>query len=284
MSVSNPIEKPLEDCLQQLTTLNGVLHVIKSQGDMALARLKSYDSSRVQQRLLYASRLLLEDIGSIPDDLWRQFSSTGHDFVVRGEDVEQAFADILERMNLYIVSQAYETYETFLFDSVAYLHYSEPATRTDKKRLEKWDKKNSHPSSLEDWQNYARGTYRGKNNRELLCWIRCLASQVADIEKQNTLRMNLHDWFEAASEVRHAATHSSGLIKTENVGRLSRDAQAVLRNQFPGIDTADGYHLHLDTKSAREALQVFHNYAYAIHKSLSLKHGYVPAYASEISQ
>ena len=283
--MDNPIEKPLHDYFQRLTTLNGILYVIKSQSEIALSRLKRHESDAAQSLpIWYGSRVLLEDIGDIPSDLWRRFRPTKDVFVIHHEDAEEAFADILEHINLFIVSQAYEAYETFLFDSVAYLHYSEPATRTDKKRLEKWDKKNSHPSSLEDWRNYARGTYRGKNNRELLCWIRRLAPQVEKVETGNTLGMNLQDWFEAVSEVRHAVTHSNGLIKTENVGRLSSDAQAVLRNQFSGIDTADGYHLHLDTKSAREALQVFHNYAYAIHKSLSLKHGHVPAYASEISQ
>ena len=280
MNVSNPIEKPLDDCLQRLTTLNGVLHVIKSQGNITLARLKNHGSNNT---LLYASKLLLEDIGTIPDDLWRQFSSTGHDFVVRGEDVERTFADILEHINLFIVSQAYEAYETFLLDSVAYLHYSQPTT-VDKKKLEKWDEKHNHPSTLEDWHRYSRDTYRGKNNRGLLSWIRQLAPQVEKVETRNTLGMDLKEWFAAASEVRHAATHSNGFIKGENVDRLSCVGQAVLRKQFPGIDTADGYHLHLDTKSAREALEVFHNYAYAIHKSLSLGHGLVPAYASEISQ
>jgi len=281
MNVSNPIEKPLDDCLPRLTTLNGVLHVIKSQGNITLARLKNRGSNST---LLYASKLLLEDIGSIPDDLWRQFSSTGHDSVVRGEDVERTFADILEHINLFIVSQAYEAYETFLLDSVAYLHYSQPAT-ADKQKLEKWAHKgNNDPSTLEDWSHYVRHTYRGKNNRELLSWIRQLALQVEKVETWNTLGMDLKEWFAAASEVRHAATHSNGLIKRENVDRLSCVGQAVLRKQFPGIDTADGYHLDLDTKSAREALQVFHNYAYAIHKSLSLGHSLVPVYASEISQ
>lgn len=282
--MNNPIEKPLHDYFQRLTTLNGVLNVIKSQSEIALSRLKRHKSDAAQTLpIWYGSRVLLEDIGDIPSDLWRQFRPTEYAFVIYHEDAEEAFAEILERIDLFIVSQAYEAYETFLFDSVAYLHYSEPST-ADKKKLEKWDKKNSHPCSLEDWRNHTRGTYRGKNNRELLCWIRHLAPQVEKVETGNTLGMDLKEWFAAASEVRHAATHSNGLIKTESVGRLSNDAQAVLRDQFPGIDTADGYHLHLDTKSARETLQVFHNYAYAIHKSLSLKYGHVPAYASEISQ
>lgn len=282
--MSNPIEKPLQNYFQRLTTLNGVLHVIKSQSEIALSRLKRHESDAAQALpIWYGSRVLLEDIGDIPSDLWRRFRPTDHSFVIHPEDAEEAFADILERINLFIVSQAYEACETFLFDSVAYLHHSQPAT-VDENKLEKWDKKNSHPSTLEDWRRYVRATYRGKNNRKLLCWIRHLAHKVAEIEKQNTLRMNLKDWFTAASEVRHAATHSTGLIKTERFRLLSKQEQAVLRSCFPGVDDPDGYDLHLNTKSVGRALIVFHNYAYAIHKGLCIKYGYIPAYAAEISQ
>jgi len=282
--MSNPIEKPLQNCFERLNTLNGALHMIKSQSDIALSRLKSHVSDKAQERLLYGSRLLLEDIGNIPSDLWRQFHPTNYVFVVRGKDLEQAFADIIEHMNLLIVSQGYETFETFLFDSVAYLHYAQPATANSKK-LEKWvNKGNSYPSTLEDWSQYVRAKYRGKNDRDLLSWIRRLASHVSEVEKQNTLRMDLREWFAAVSEVRHAATHSKGLIKREKGNSLSTVGQAILRSQFPGMESTNGYDLHLDTKSSGRALEVFQDYAYAIHKSLSIEYDQVPAYTSKISQ
>jgi len=287
--MSNPIEKPLQNYFQRLTTLNGVLHVIKSQSEIALSRLKRHESDAAQALpIWYGSRVLLEDIGDIPSDLWRRFRPTEHVFVIHHEDAEEAFADILERINLFIVSQAYEAYETFLFDSVAYLHHSQPAT-ADKRKLKEWaNKGNGYPSTVEDWCRYVRGrdTYRGKNNSKLLRWIRNLAPQVEKVEneKQNTLRVNLQDWFAAATEGRHAATHSNGLVKTERVRLLSRQKQAVLRSYFAGVNSPDGYVLHLDTESAGRALQVFHSYAYAIHKSLSIEHDQVPAYASDISQ
>lgn len=285
--MSNPIEKPLQNYFQRLTALNGVLHVIKSQSEIALSRLKPHESDAPQALpMWYGSRLLLEDIGDIPHDLWRQFRPTEHVFVIHHGDAEEAFADILESINLFIVSQAYEAYETFLFDSVTYLHHSLLAP-ADKEKLKKWaNKRNGYPSTVEDWHRYVRDTYRGKSNSKLFRWIRHLAPQVEEVEdeKQNTLRVNLQDWFAAAAEVRHAATHSNGLVKTEQVRDLSSRKQAVLRISFPGVDGPDGYVLHLDTESAGRALQVFHSYAYAIHKSLSIKYDQVPAYTSEISQ
>lgn len=282
--MSNPVEEPLDGFFNRITALDGVLNVIKSQSSIALSTLKRHESNNPQTlpKIWLGCRVLLEDIGDIPDDRWRRFHPTDHVFVIRSEDAEQAYADILERINLFVVSQAYEAYETFLLDSVAYLHCAAPAT-VDKRKQKKWGEKHGPLSTKEQYRQYVRGTYRGKNNSKLLSWIRKLASQVEGVEKHNTLTMDLQDWFAATSEVRHAATHSYGVVKAERMRHLSEQQKAILRSRFPGVDGPDGYVLHLDTKSAERALGTFHNYAYAIHKSLSIEYGFPPAYATKIS-
>lgn len=281
--MNNLLEEPLDVFFDRITALNGVLHVITSQSSIALSSLKRHESDNPQTLpdILHGCRILLEDIGNFPDDRWRQFHTTNYVFVIRSEGAQQAYADILERINLFIVSQAYEAYETFLLDSVAYLHWTVPAT-VDERKQKKWGKKNGPLSTKEQYRQYVRDTYRGKNNSKLLSWIRELASQVEEVEKHNTLTMDLRDWFAAASEVRHAATHSYGVVKTERMRNLSRQENAILRSFFPGVDEPGGYVLHLDTKSAERALKTFHNYAYAIHKSLSIEYGFSPAYATEV--
>ena len=91
---------------------------------------------------------------------------------------------------MLVVSQAYEAYETFLLDSVACLHHAKPDT-VHKKEQEKWSKKCGPLSTKEQYRRYVRYTYRGKNNSDLLSWIRELAPQVEKIERHNTLTMNL---------------------------------------------------------------------------------------------
>jgi hypothetical protein len=280
--MGNPLQTPLDVLFGRITALNGALRVIEAQSRIALDTLKRHKSSDATALpdIWHGSRVLLEDIGDFPDDGWRRFKATAHAFVVRTEDAETAAGEILELIALFAVAQAYEAFETFLFDSVACLHCAKPST-ADKRKQAEWAKKCGSPSTREQYRQYARDSYRGRNNAEVLSLIRSLARQVRQVEERNTLATDLRDWLEVASEVRHAATHSSGVLGKERRRRLSRQQEGVLRDWFPGEDRPDGYVLHLDTKSTERALMTFHNYAYAVHKSLSIEHGFRPAYTDE---
>lgn len=281
--MTNPIAQPLESFFARITLLNGTLQVVESQSSTTLSLLREYESDPTSQPppFLYGSRVLLEDIGVIPGDRWRRSKPTEHRFLVKSEDVETEFQRVSETVNLLLVAQGYEAFETFMLDSVAYLHCAVRGS-ADPEKLRKWEGKYSPAVSLEDWQAYARWGYRGRNNGPLLDWIATLAPDVEVIEESNTLQMPLRRWFAAATEVRHAAIHSSGLVKADTLADLDPLVRNLLMVAFPGVSTSGGYVLHLSKDSVRHALEAFHNYGYAIHKGLSVKNGFQPAYSTVV--
>jgi hypothetical protein len=276
----NPIEAPLRSLFERLTLLNGFLHVLDAQSKTVLSTLRRHEESGAVELppVWYASRILLEDIADIPNDLWRRFAATPHTFLINATNAEEEFNAISETINLFLVSQAYESFETFLLDTVAHLHFAQPDTADDRKKR-KWEKRNGPTASLDNWKAYVRDIYRGKNNMPLLNWIGTLAPDLLQVEDKNTLQMPLRRWFATASEIRHAATHSSGLVKDDRFKPLPPLEQKLLLACFPVLAVDNGHALHLDIKSAGKALEVFHNYAYAIHKSLSIAYTVTPAYS-----
>lgn len=279
--MANPLGKPLERLFARLTVLNGLLTTtdsLISTGKSQFEELVVSNSSNLSEAF-FGSRLLLEDIADLPADGWQEFQPTVHSYNFRIDEIGRIAEEILEKINLFAFSQGYEAFETFLLDSVAYLYHSKSIT-ADPSKVEKWLEDHLSLLSKDEWCSYVRYFYRGSNNSKLLRFLRKLAPQIKRVEECNTTCANLQNWFSVASQVRHAATHSSGVIKQDRWTRLAGEKQKVLKNSFPGKIVSSGYELHMDKNSASQNLQLLHNYAYAIHKELSKRYGYCPAYSA----
>ena len=100
-------------------------------------------------------------------------------------------------------------------------------------------------------------------------YIKTVTAEVHDLQVNNNRSINLEEWFEVASEVRHAITHNNFIIKGNKTKDWTSDRKKILTKYFYGSINEQGYHLALNSKNAQQNLIFFGEYAFGIFKCFS---------------
>jgi hypothetical protein len=182
---------------------------------------------------------------------------------------------LLARESAWTVSQAYEVFEKFLKDiSATLLLGNQDLAEARKVDRFKSDPK-SHNLSQNDiifWRKFL--DYHYKKNTDLLNFLRKRFPNISKGETANNRVIDLTDWFLVAEEIRHSATHSNFVIKTNRMTNWSKSKREMLRKYFPGNDTDQGYHIDITYRDATFCLEIFSEYSFQIYKFLSISKGY----------
>ncbi|MDP3014097.1 MAG: hypothetical protein Q8M92_07650 [Candidatus Subteraquimicrobiales bacterium] len=268
---ANPIHQPLEEIFKKLNSINGLLHHLENQlGNFRKMFTEGIKKSKFDlSNVFVGSALVISDITEWPEDGWRIHYSTGS-FHTRGEEYLALVDVLVQREASWAVSQGYESFETFLYDIVATFL----ANNVDKADSKKLGKARTPIDTLEDWKQFVRKSYRGKQNKEIFKYFRDLAPDLTKAEKHNNRQVDLSEWYSVVTEVRHAATHSNLVIKSVRITGWPKKRIAILNKFFPGELEGTGYILHLNRKNAEETLRGFAEYAFIIFKCLSNSVGY----------
>lgn len=271
----NPLEPALENLFERLNFYNFLIAYI----DKRLTDLKNDIERRAGESekigvedLMHGTSLIITDLSGPTDDGWLYQYPTGN-FDVEGEDYLQMLDEFVGREAERVVAQGYEAFETYLYDVTArFCDANSEQSLVDhfKGNLPKAPDRN-----LEVWKKAVRGVYRRKPNSDLVDLIRNLGQDLEKAEVHTNNRgLDLVRWYQITGEVRHAVTHSEGVISSKVIEGLDRKEIRVLRKNYPGAKTDEGYALQLDVDSAQEALRTFAEYGYAIFKALSEERDY----------
>jgi hypothetical protein len=119
------------------------------------------------------------------------------------------------------------------------------------------------------WKEFVAYAYR--NSKNILAKVRqTFARNLRGIEEDNQSMVDLPQWFELVTELRHTVTHSDGVTI-----KFNKQWPPEMKNQFfPGTETEFGFRFLLDISHARRNVELFAEYAYVIFKCLSLEQGY----------
>ena len=270
MSITvNPLRSVLDQFYQRLTALKGVLFHLETQlhgyRDMLVDPGQGEDSDLA--RLFCGTRLVVSDLTEWPANGWR-VNYPLQAFFSQGRQYVDMIDLIIRNHSHWTISQAYEAFETYLYNVVAnYLYHDQTCIE---QALQK--KLKGTPQDLSTFRQAVRRVYRGKQNRQIFAYLRGLAPKLQLAEAKNNRGMDLGEWYEVVSEVRHAITHADSLIKSTRAWNNSW--LFLLTANFPGTGTADGYRLSLEHDSATKVLTIFAEYALQIDKHLCRAAGY----------
>lgn len=269
--IHNPLQPPLDDLFVQLNLLNGLLFHLNNQLDLFKKMLKEEwkDSGLDMSDLGAGTALVIRDVTEWPVDGWARYYPSGK-FMSIGKEFFQVSDQLIGRAALQTISQAYEAFETFIKDLVAYyLHKHQDRAQPEKiKKLHrKVEKKSCDPKDLDYWQRFVRLAYR--NNEDLFGYLRILSSGVEEAEKRNNRALDLTEWYAIVSEARHATTHSNGIIKNTRMIGWTSDKVELLKRFIPGIEINSGYKMSPSFKEAEQSLVIFAEYGFALFKILS---------------
>lgn len=271
----NPLEPALDNLFERLNFYNFLITYI----DKRLTNLKSDIERRAGKSekvgvedLMHGTSLIITDLSGPTDGGWLYQYSTGN-FDVEGEDYLQMLNEFVGREAERVVAQGYEAFETYLYDVTA--RFCDAKSEQSLVDHFKGNLPKAPDRDLEAWKKAVRGVYRRKPNSDLVDLIRNLGQDLGKAEVHTNNRgLDLARWYQIAGEVRHAVTHSEGVISSKVIEGFDRKEIRVLRKNYPGAKTDEGYALQLDVDSAQQALRTFAEYGYSIFKALSEERGY----------
>lgn len=271
----NPLEPSLENLFRKLNFYNFLIAYIGKR----LSNLRddierrADESERIDvENLMHGTSLVITDLSGPTDDGWLYHYPTGN-FDVEGVEYLQMLGKFVGREAERVVAQGYEAFETYLYDVTACFCNA----KSDQSLADHFEGNlpKAQDRDLEAWKKAVRGVYRRKPNTDLIDLLRDLGQDLEEAEAHTNNRgLDLVRWYQISGEVRHAVTHSEGVISNKDIEGLDRKELRILRQKYPGTTTDEGYALQLDVDSAQEALRTFAEYGYAILKALSEKRGY----------
>lgn len=258
---------------KQLNYYKGTLYYLESQLNKNRDRIKNNYSDDHINKFFAGYRLAVSDLTESLDEGWRINYATPAAFSVSGKEYVEFVDKIIERESAWTVSQTYESYESFLKKILSVFLFHNK-TFADPKKVSAFIN-NKCPdfnidNNVEKWTEYLNYSYRGKNNRKIFNLLRQINPELRDFEIQNNRSLNLIDWFEVYSEVRHAVTHSNFVVETN----LSITYKTILDLLFPGEQVKTGYQLKMSPKNVERNLEINVDYAFLIYKFLSISARY----------
>ena len=201
-------------------------------------------------------------------------------FHAQDQEYIDSLAELVRQNSAVAISQGYEAFETFLKEQLS-VYYHINQSDADTQRLQKFNTSRKvaglNASQLEYWRAFVlHACYGSTNNDKYFKLLRDHAPGFATIEKTNPKGIDLTEWYNAVSEVRHAVTHAYFTIKR---ARISTWPQSRLDNLFAWfpvepVALAQGHKLRINHQTAQTALSYVSEYAFQAFKHLSIAKGY----------
>lgn len=269
--MNNPLLTNLNECLNQLVMYKGTLHYIETELNKNRTRvLDSYTDEQISS-LFSGHRLAITDLSEFPDDGWRKYYAAPGLFVISGEDYLNYVDAVLERESSWTIFQGYEIFELFLKNTIA-IFLLNNKNSIDPDKMQRFISKKGdgyEPKNIDDYKEFLNYSYRDKNNRKLIKLISSISSEFSIILTDNNRSIEIVEWYEMLSEVRHAITHMNFTLKSTTVSNYSEIQKTYLYEFFPVEKTKNGFRLRLNRKHAERIISMLAEYAFTIFKCLS---------------
>jgi hypothetical protein len=279
----NPLHVPTHKLFEKLNFLYFQINYFRKRVETLKKEIRknvaNHDNFDIEN-LFHGTSLVITDLTGPTDNGWLLKYPTGRHYV-EGEEYIEQLDWFLEREATLTVRQGYEVFETFLYDITAsFLHANQNQLDIDhfKDNLP-----NKDTNNLEAWRSAVRGLFRRKANSQLIDYLRGFGKNLnkAESPEFNNRELDLKDWYEVTTQLRHGSTHSLGVIKKEGINKLSQDQVELLQVEYPGKFINSEYELNLSLDSAKSAITTYAEYGFAIFKSLSIGYDYEWKYLLE---
>lgn len=269
----NPLNTELFKLYEKLNLLHFLIHFLDKRMETSIDKVnQQIEKTKGDDWILpfHGTSLVITDLTGPTDNGWLLFGRTGH-VKVQGEEFIEKLKWIAQREGALAIANAYEAFETYLYDMAAAYGFKINASRLH--NTLKLSQSVTELTSLEKWKEAVRYKYRRGKNKILINKLRKLGDglELAEDKTTNNRSLNMISWFKVVEQVRHAVTHSDFVIEQAVLSSFQPEEKSILSQQFPGIETNTGYLIEMDKRSSALEIKLFAEYAHAIYKSLSIQ-------------
>lgn len=277
----------IHDFFDRIAFLRGSLfHLDTNIKQYSKLFLKSWDKSESNKpKFALLSRLIVSDLTGPTDNGWELHYPTKSDYIVSFENYNKKTAELTIQFSHFVVIQSYEVFESFLKKMLSGFFSIKPKIgkriiarySSQKKRFYNFlnicriFSNNRIEDHNIDWFKEVRKIRPGKNNKVLFKILRSISNDGFDFEINNNKDINLRNWYNQFSIIRHSITHSNCLIPEpifKNINNLK-----ALNTYFPTIKEDQSYRVSIDRSHAESIADIITEYAFQIFKNLSITLG-----------
>lgn len=261
----NYLEQPLQNVLTKIELNQGYLNHIAHDLDQFNKKLVSELNSEL--KFLKGTKLVISDLTGETENGWEiNFPTNTPGYLVTSENYLEKNLEIFSIVSLNLTVQNYEAIERFMKDIfIVYFKHNELlAKETIGKINLRYDRDQIN------WRQTIQQLNKGVNKKSYLEILRELSPEFKVGEQKNLHNINLKDWFEMISLVRHSIVHSNSIIKNEEANKLSTNMKENLNNFFNICNKANGsIQVTLDVYKQKRLFKFFAEYCFFVFKSLS---------------
>ena len=255
--MNNPLIKDFDKIVNDLTILEGKFHLSTHFLNQQKIEFLNSKNNIATTGFIFIRDLSRLDNSSQP---YPNIHSYKYDYEVNKENIIDKHDELILYNNSIILAQAYERLETCLLNylTTIFLH-----NKTLGIRKEIFLQSNYLNLSFDEIKEELRKKKKSQNNKAILKLIRELSNHYSKHETTNIFNINLKEWFNSYSEVRHAITHSGNII-------ASNKDLFIIQKYFK----LDGYRVIPSSQDVNHTIREILNFSFLIFKSLSIDFGY----------
>jgi len=264
--MENYLKHSIENLLIRTEYYKGYLfHLdsdLKNYTEILIDRL---NKQKLNHNFIKGCRLIISDFTS--KELNKKEYSPTKGYKVTKENYKDANKQLIQFISCTLVAQSYEALETFIKDIIIqyFENNNQIAFETIGKINCNWNK------DIVDWGNTVRKINSGKNNSNYLNIIRRLSPDFRNAETNNNLNINLEQWFNVISTIRHSITHSESILENNELNKLKEDEFKILELFIDLEDIGHGSKRMIISKYQADELMTFIcNYSIQIFKWLTI--------------
>lgn len=267
----NYLLSSLQEYFEEVIHIEGKLVTTESFLNERKKQLKTESS---QNRTLISAITSYRDLSQLAPKENLYCPNFSYHLEVNGLDKE--IEEIISQDCCLAVAQGYEAFESFLINILTEFLLNNPEKMVLLKILE---------VKLYLTKETIRGMLKkmqGVNNKGLLALVRKLSPHFKSYEIKNIHKVNISQWFDLISMVRHTLIHNRQIISPKLLEYLEKQrANEMFDGQFKRRKIGKHIRIYLEKNTATDILNWLNSYAHFIFKSLSVDNKFslnVPEY------
>lgn len=266
----NAFQDTIETLFSRISILQGTLSYL----DYALTnygkflKKKFEESNEELPDFLLGTKLVICDLTGPTDNGWNYYYPTAPNYKVTFSSNDKEVEKLINRESSFILAQGYEAFSVFLKNTLIEYFKIFPKKAIDIKLV-----KNEIDLLDINWNDKIRGLRTGRNHKELFKILHKIEPSLSLSEKENNKNVNLDDWYQVISLIRHKITHSNNeILKTDRDFKdLSSIQKSYFEEYFLFEENDESFVINLNRKICKNNLDLLVEYAFLIFKSICIK-------------
>jgi hypothetical protein len=181
-------------------------------------------------------------------------------------NLEKETNDIISQHCCFAISQSYEVFESFLIEILTeYLLYNQ-----EKLKIVKFIEEDII-LIRQTIRDMVRGNQKS-NNKGLLSMIRKLSSHFKMYESKNIYKVNISQWFDLVSMIRHVLVHNRQIVSNNLLNYLAKTkSNDMFERHFQRKKIGNNICIYLERTITIDIITWLNTFAHFIFKSLSIE-------------